>query len=218
MPSPLRFSLPAVTVLVAGLLAGCGSAETPSGSSAPTQDAGASISEPARRAAGSASTVGVARGDRLNVRKSASPGAPVLARLAPVSHQVVVTGKEKTVGDELWREVRVKSVRGWVNARYLGYLGKASSHADLIGSLDIGATRVEVARKAANALGLARPRVVVKAAHPVVILDVLGEEDDAVRGSRLRVKVGYGEAGFQVRELHTRPICARGLSAEGLCL
>lgn len=229
MPSPLRFSLPAAALLLAGVLAGCGSAEpsasTPgeTASTSPTTSpttspkAGASITEGARRSTtGEYSVVGVRRGTKLAVRKAAGSGAPVVGRLAPMTHKIVPVGAPKTAGDAVWQKVRAGRVTGWVDASHLAQFGKATRHPELV-QTPIGETRVALARNAARQLGLTGPLVVAKAKHPVVILDHFGEGDDSVRGQRLRVVVMFGEAGFQVQEAASRPICARGAS-KGLCL
>lgn len=236
MPSPLRFSLPAA-LLTSVLLAGCGAAEpsagpatdgtppatpsatppepTPTKTTSPRAD-GSTSERASPSAAGGYSVVGVRRGTRLEVRKAAGSGSPVVGRLAPMAHNLVPVGAPKSAGDTLWQKVRAGRVTGWVDSSHLAQFGKATVHPELA-QTPIGETRVALARNAARQLGLTGPLVVAKARHPVVILDHFGEGDDSVRGQRLRVVVMFGEAGFQVKEAASRPICARGAS-KGLCL
>lgn len=212
MRSPLRLLVPALVLLV---LSGCGSAPSAEQSGKqPTKDAKASISEGARRLAEpTLSVVGVARRDRLNVRATPAAGAMVVARLRPLTHGLAPTGKEKAG----WVQVRVSGRTGWVKAQYVGYLGQATDYAAKVPALDIAATRREVAAKAAAALGLGKNPVFVRVDHPIVVVDLLGAEDDSVAGARLRIVLEYGEAGFQVKEAASRPICARGVTPAGVC-
>lgn len=241
MPSPLRrtrplLAVPVVLALLALVLAGCGSEEKPettgnattSESASPkpkpkpkpsATDGGAAIGEKARRdAARGYSVVGVRRDDRLNVRKTPSTKAPIVARLAPLTQALVPVGKEKRVGDARWQQIRVGEVRGWVNKQYVAHLGRATGHTRMLRQTPIGESRVALAVNAARELGYKTTPVVVKIKHPVVVVDLLEEGDDSVRGARLRLVIEYGEAGFQVSQAASRPICVRGVSAEGLCL
>lgn len=224
---PLRSVFPALLATSVLFLGGCGSAgpvakESPSQAPTSTEspkEAKASISQGVqarRRATGPAqlSVVRVQRGDRLNVRSAPVADAKVVKRLRPQTYGLVPTGEEKAG----WLQVRIAGATGWVKREYVGYIGAATSHATRVPALDIAATRRELAAKAATALGLGSSPVFVRVKHPVVVVDLLGEGDDSVAGTRLRIVLEFGEAGFQVKEAASRPICSRGLTPEGLCL
>lgn len=212
-PGPLRSTLTAVAAVPVLFLGACGSASP--GHQAPTKDAGASISQGAKAAPGATlSVVGVGRGDQLNVRAHPSAGAPVVARLAPIHTGLVPTGRTRSG----WAQVREGQVTGWVKAGYVGYLGKPTDHRAQVAGLDIAPTRRELAVKAARALGLGDKVTVVRIAPKVAVVDVTGAGDDSVAGTRLRIVITMGEAGFQVAEAVSRPICSRGVTRSGDCI
>lgn len=61
----------------------------------------------------------VATGDQLNLRAAAGTGAKVLETISPQTRDIVGTGRTERLGNQLWLEVIVNGLTGWVNARYL---------------------------------------------------------------------------------------------------
>lgn len=64
--------------------------------------------------------VGVEAHDVLNVRARPGARAPVVGALPPNATGAVKTGRTARVGSQIWAEIRYRTLRGWVNARFLG--------------------------------------------------------------------------------------------------
>lgn len=173
--------------------------------------------------AGAYAVIGVASGDRLNVRRAPRVDAVVVTRLAPLRAGLVGVGKPRQTGRQTWQRIRVDGRTGWVNAAYLGRLGKTREITGELEDVSVAPTRVALARRIGKDVAGAdegpRPGVVVVASNKrSVTVDTLGLGDDSVTGSRLRITTEMGEAGWAARRVHVTPICARGVTPAGLCL
>lgn len=219
----MRLSSLLVPALLGSLLAACGADGSAEERETLSRKAPTSIGSAARdRPSDGWSVVGVARGDRLNVRRTPGVEGAVVARLAPMASGLRATGRSQRVGAERWMQVRVDGARGWANARYLARLGTATSATRDFRTVSASPTRLALARAvarrwAASAEGPARP-VVVRVDDRAIILDVFGAGDDSVSGARLRVVSEMGEAGFLVGRVSAAPMCVRGVTPEGLCV
>ncbi|MEW5868014.1 MAG: SH3 domain-containing protein [Chloroflexota bacterium] len=60
------------------------------------------------------------QGETLNVRQAAGTDQPIVGQLTTVDKDILLTGRESAIGDQLWVEIRRSAGdTGWVNAHYL---------------------------------------------------------------------------------------------------
>lgn len=175
------------------------------------------------QAAGAYAVIGVASDDRLNVRRAPRTDAAVVTRLAPLRTGLVGVGKPRQTGRQTWQRIRVGGQTGWVNAAYLGRLGKTREITGELEDVSVAPTRVALARRigqdvAGPTEGTRAGVVVVASDKKSVTVDSLGFADDSVAGTRLRITTAMGEAGWAARNVHATPICARGVTPAGLCV
>lgn len=223
-----------VTLLAGALvLTGCSSGETDekadgtqgtpsesprSLSSSPSQSLEAPQSPGESGAESAWAVVGVARDDKLVIRRQPREKAQVVGRLQPDARDVKAGKRTKGT----WRALAVDGRDGWASARNLAMLGKPVDVTSEAREVGIAPTRFRLVRKVASRQAgvgdgpLIGP-VLVSRDKQTFTLDVLGYADDAVRGERFVVRVGKGEAGFEVRSATAIPMCARGVDAAGLC-
>jgi hypothetical protein len=167
--------------------------------------------------------VGVAYDDALNLR--AAPGADqeILARIPPLYDDLVARGETRELPRSLWIEVDYEGTDGWVNLRYTGYLGRTTDiTVEFVDGLS-AATMLELGLSVAEAQGHDRAEAVITSAPTdgdpgEVTLDVIGLEDDSVRGVRFHV-VGRRAGGtFAIDQVESTTICARGVDGDGFCV
>lgn len=175
--------------------------------------------------------VGVGTGDVLFVRALPDATSDEVGRLAPTG-EATLAGRERSVGDATWAEVKLADGVGWVNAAYLGFIpeqGKdvTSTAADIAAGADAPDDPAELARyigekHAENLGGGVGMRVILAEtpAHDVLVyrVDILGLRDDSVRGERLEIRVENTGDGHEVTEATSHPICGRGAGDDGLCV
>lgn len=174
--------------------------------------------------------VGVAHDDVLNVRSGPGVNYEVVVELDPTEDDVVAKGNTWSLDDALWIEVEAGGVEGWVNLRYVGYLGETddttSQIVETLGEtpevetmLDLGTLVAEtVAEGAGEGVDIVMSVAPTVGDLGEVTFDVLGFEDDSVRGARLHVFGTPSESGegFILKSVESTSICSRGVS-DGLC-
>src|SRR5690606_17005399 len=128
----------------------------------------------------------------------------------------------------LWIEVDADGREGWVNLRYVAYLGDTrDATSELIPDmtetraetmLDLGALVAEAVAADTDAIS------VVSVAPSVgdlgeVTYDVVGFGDDSVLGARIHVfgTPDEGGEGFELKSVEMTILCSRGVS-DGLCV
>ncbi len=167
--------------------------------------------------------VGVAYDDVLNLR--AAPGAdqPVLAGIPPLFDELIALGQTRGLPRSLWIAVDYDGTEGWVNLRYTGYLGETTDMtADFVDGLT-AADMLELGMTVAEASGYDRADVVVSS-YPTqgdpgeITIDLLGLEDDSVRGARAHVFGRSTGNGFTLDSVESTSICARGVDGDGFCV
>jgi hypothetical protein len=173
--------------------------------------------------------VGVASNDVLNLR--AIPGADqaVLEEIPPLYDSLTALGKTRQLPQSLWIAVDYEGTEGWVNLRYIAYLGDTT---DATGTVlrDLGDSP---AAETIEGLGsivvetftsdnlfsepiLADTRVT--SSEGEVTYDVTGSEDDSVRGVRVVVTGTPYSGGFTLDRVETTVLCARGVTDDGVCI
>jgi hypothetical protein len=179
--------------------------------------------------------VGVAANDVLNLRALPGVDHPVVDTLPPLATGLVFTGRERLIddGSSVWYEVQTGEVTGWVNQRFVaplsGTFDVTSEVLETVGEVPAAATIDGVAASVAEARsGFAEPRPTrVAVDGPTtgdlveVTYDVLGFQDDAVRGERLHLFIwpNDGDSGlFELRTVEATYLCCRGPGGgTGLC-
>ena len=181
------------------------------------------------------SVVGVAFDDKLNVR--ALPGAiqPIIGSLQPLEDRVVATGRLRRLPAEgtIWAEIGYGDGTGWVNVRYLAYLGQVEDLTSVVversgGQVPNVESMDALGQFVLDALGSddtgEGSRMVQSAASTVgdlgeVTFDTVGAEDDAVTGLRLHVfGTPVAGGGFALKSVEATPLCLRDVDADGFCV
>ena len=172
--------------------------------------------------------IGVAAGDTLNVRDVPGTAGEVFGELDPLADDIQVTGRARTVDGSQWWQIEGGAVEdGWVNARYLAWLGQTTDITSELEERPGAATLDELARIVADLRAPSSegdgPQVVISDGPTVgdlgeITVDVVGFADDAIRGERLHVfaVVDEGDARFTLRTVERTLLCSRGTS-DGLC-
>ncbi len=168
--------------------------------------------------------VGVAHDDVLNVR--AQPGmTDIVTTLAPTADDVVSEDEGRQLPGSTWWKVTANGRTGWVNARYLAYLGWVEDITASVvrqqGGYPTASTMRALGRTVAETLASADPpsTIVMSVAPTVgdlgeVTYDVVGVGDDALAGFRLQVFGAPDGDGFDLKSVEATVLCARGLTGE----
>ena len=171
--------------------------------------------------------VGVAHDDVLNLR--AAPGADqeILEGIPPTYDALTAVGQTRQLPESFWIAVDYQGTEGWVNLRYIGYLGDTTdvTHAvnEQLGGAPGAETMLELGLIVAEGIaGDSSADIVMSVAPSVgdfgeVTFDVTGVEDDSVRGSRLHVFGQPIDEAFLLASVEGTVICARGVDA-GACV
>jgi hypothetical protein len=156
------------------------------------------------------------------------PSSRVIAELDPTADDVVALGNTWSRPGSLWIEVDADGEEGWVNLRYVAYLGDTR---DATSELmpDMSETRAEtmldLGALVAEAVAGDSDAVSVMSVAPSVgdlgevTYDVIGFEDDSVLGARVHVfgTPDEGGEGFELKSVELTVLCSRGVS-DGLCV
>lgn len=168
--------------------------------------------------------VGVAHDDVLNVREL--PGmTAIVTTLAPTAADVVSEGEGRLLPGSIWWKVTANGRTGWVNSRFVAYLGSVGdltfSVVDRHGGYPTGPTMEALGRTVAETLTSEDPpsTIVMSVAPTVgdlgeVTYDVVGIGDDAQAGWRLHVFGAPDGNGFRLKSVEATALCSRGLGGE----
>jgi hypothetical protein len=175
--------------------------------------------------------VGVHFGDVLNVREGPGTQYEIVATLAPQADDVVATGRHRLLESSIWNEVTVEGEKGWVNSRFLGYLGGVDDLTavvvDALGGIPEAETMVEMGDIVAESFRSDEGgfRYKISGAPSVgdlgeITVDVLGLADDALLGYRLHIfgQPTAGGEGFSLKSVEGTALCGRGVTEDGLCV
>jgi hypothetical protein len=172
--------------------------------------------------------VGVRHDDVLNVRSGPGTEFPVIAELDPTADDVVALGNTWSRPGSLWIEVDADDEEGWVNLRYVAYLGDTrDATSELMPEMSEtrAETMLDLGALVAEAMAGDSDAVSVMSVAPSVgdlgevTYDVIGFEDDSVLGARVHVfgTPDEGGEGFELKSVELTVLCSRGVS-DGLCV
>lgn len=173
--------------------------------------------------------IGVAHDDVLNLR--AAPGADqsILVGIPPLYSDLIAIGETRQLPGSMWIAVDYDGQRGWVNLRYIGYLGDTSDATaaivDNLGENPVAGTMLDLGWIVAESLASDDPPSdLVLTVAPVVgdlgevTYDVIGLGDDAVRGLRVHVFGQPVDDGFALDAVEVTALCGRGADADRACV
>ncbi len=175
--------------------------------------------------------IGVAHDDVLNVRNGPGVGFEIVTTLGPTD-DAVATGRARQIPGAFWYEIEANGETGWVNMRFLAYIGgvdDATSQivAELDGQIPEAETMADLGQLVADAYPRdeqVEAKITMTVAPTVgdlgeVTFDVIGLADDSVVGVRLHVfgQPTEGGEGFTLRSVERTTLCGRGLAGE-LCV
>ncbi|HEX6145800.1 MAG TPA: SH3 domain-containing protein [Acidimicrobiia bacterium] len=165
--------------------------------------------------------IGVAHDDVLNLR--AAPGADqrIVERIPPRYDSLTALGHTRDLSTSFWIEVEYQGSTGWVNYRFIAFLGETTdataSVIEELGQTPSAETMLELGLIVAESMASEEPEsdIVVTSAPEEgdlgeVTYDVVGLGDDAVRGVRLHV-FGQPDGGaFTLHTVEMTTLCGRG--------
>jgi galactitol-specific phosphotransferase system IIB component len=170
--------------------------------------------------------IGVAHDDVLNLR--AAPGADqdIVEGIPPTYDALTAVGETRELPGSFWIAVDYQGTEGWVNLRYVGYLGETNdtTHIAAEEGLPAAETMLDLGFLMAKAVASVDPpsEIVLVVAPTVgdlgeVTYDVIGLGDDAVRGLRVHVFGQPIDEAFTLDTVEETALCGRGVDA-GACV
>jgi hypothetical protein len=173
--------------------------------------------------------VGVAHDDVLNVREFPGVDFTIVTTLDSLDF-VVATGRHRLLESSIWTEVTDSGVTGWVNSRYIGYLGGVEDLTSFVRPrlsaleaetmLELGTIVAESFRQDEG--GFRYEMVIPPTVGDLgeVTFDVVGLLDDAQLGWRLHIfgQPTEGGEGFALKSVEGTAFCGRGVTDDGLCI
>lgn len=173
--------------------------------------------------------VGVAHDDVLNLR--ARPGADqaIQVGIPPLFSDLIAVGSTRQLAASMWTKVDYAGLIGWVNLRFVAYLGATTdATADLVSSLGetpVAPTMPELGLLVAEHIVADNPDASFVMSAPAsvddlgeVTYDIVGFGDDSVRGTRIHVFGEPVDNGFALHSVEATPFCSRGVDPDGVCL
>lgn len=173
--------------------------------------------------------VGVAHDDVLNLREGPGADQGILEGIPPLYDSLTAQGRTRQLtSGAMWILVDYAGTDGWVNLRFIAYLGNTSDITAAVvedfGDVPGGETMLDLGRAVAESLaGDISADIVISVAPTIgdlgeVTFDVTGFEDDSVRGSRIHVFGQPIDEAFVLDSVEATPLCARGVDEDGYCV
>ena len=171
--------------------------------------------------------IGVAHDDVLNLRAAPGPDQDILEGIPPTYDALTALGQTRELPGSFWIEVDYEGTEGWVNLRYVGYLGDTTDETSSVASTVSGAeTMLDLGFLVAETFASEEEPVseIVLVVAPTVgdlgevTYDVIGLGDDAVRGLRVHVFGDPIVEAFTLRMVEVTTLCGRGVDAERRCV
>lgn len=173
--------------------------------------------------------VGVAHDDVLNLR--AAPGADqdILEGIPPVYDALSALGQTRHLPGSFWIAVDYQGTEGWVNLRFVSYLGDTTDATQAVidgfGEVPSAETMLDLGFIVAESLASEDPvsDIVLVVAPTVgdlgeVTYDVIGFDDDSVRGVRAHVFGQPIDEAFTLDTVELTSLCDRGVDEGGACV
>jgi hypothetical protein len=173
--------------------------------------------------------IGVAHDDVLNLRSAPGADQDILAGIPPLHANLTAVGETRELPGSMWIGVEYDGTRGWVNLRFVGYLGDTTDATaaiiDNLGGRPAADTMLDLGLIIAESLASDEPKsdLVVTVAPSAgdlgeVTYDVIGLGDDAVRGLRVHVFGEPTNGEFSLRTVEITSLCGRGADDQGGCV
>jgi hypothetical protein len=173
--------------------------------------------------------VGVSHDDILNLRDKPGPSHNVVATIDPTYMNLVAQGEAWDTLEAIWIKVDYEGTLGWVHLGFVAYLGYTddvtSTVVTQLGEYPEADTMEGLGLVVAEVFKSTEPLSrIVMSEEPTLddpgkaTYDVIGLGDDAEHGVRLRV---FGEptvSGFVLSAVELTSLCARGVTADDLCI
>ena len=211
-----------------------GSSETTSSTTTPASSTTALAGEPidiGPLEGDIVAVVGVEFDDVLNVRDEPGVSGTIVATAGPLTDDMIAAGSAWRRSESIWYEVTVSGTTGWVNSRFVAYLGSVddvtSAVVTTLGSTPTADSMLELGRIVADTHASVDAEVestITVTVAPTtgdlgeVTYDVIGLADDSQIGTRLHVFATPGDGGgFTLKSVESTVLCGRGVS-DGLCV
>jgi hypothetical protein len=171
--------------------------------------------------------VGVAHDDVLNLRAAPGASQEIVARIPPHFSDLLALGSTRQLPGSMWIAVDYEASTGWVNLRYIAYLGATNDvTAEVVARLGenpVAGDMLELGLLVAESLAADVPTRQVVSGAPTtgdlgeVTIDVTGSEDDSVMGGRIQVFGQRVDDGYSLHSVEVTSLCARGADGDGIC-
>lgn len=170
--------------------------------------------------------IGVAHDDVLNLRAGPGVGAGSLDGIPPTYDELVALGNTRELPQSFWIEVDYDRAEGWVNLSFVGYQGSVSDEtAHVVATMGGYPTNSAMTGLAEEVAGVFAEGTAIRSSvvqvTPVsegdlveVTYDVIGLEDDSIRGVRLHIFAEEVTSGVRLRNVEATVICGRGVDGE----
>jgi hypothetical protein len=173
--------------------------------------------------------IGVAHDDVLNLRKVPGADQAILVGIPPLFSDLIAVGSTRQLAASMWIEVDYSGLTGWVNLRFIAYLGATGDvTSDVVSSLGetpVAPTMAELGLLVAEHLVADNPDASFVMSGPATVgdlgevtYDIVGFGDDSVRGTRIHVFGEPVDDGFALNAVEATPFCSRGVTPDGVCL
>ncbi|WP_110850888.1 hypothetical protein [Georgenia satyanarayanai] len=173
-----------------------------------------------------AAVIGVEAGSGLNYRRGPGTDFEVAGTLEPLGYRPAIGETRRREDGSHWTQVMVHDGwYYWVSLKHIAQLGGTTDITADLTELPSAATVEEAGLLVARQRTADHPPSVetVVVDGPVegdageVVIDVVGLGDDALAGERLHVVTERTGRGHTVRSVELTPLCARGVTEDGLC-
>jgi hypothetical protein len=170
--------------------------------------------------------IGVRYDDVLNLRAGPGANQPIRDRIPPTYTQLFALGRTWELPRSLWIEVDYDGTEGWVSLSYVGYEGdvvdETANVISELGETPTAGTMPALGREVAEVFAsevsdIVQVTEVTAGDLSEVIYDVVGLEDDSLRGFRLHVFGEEGSGGFTLKTVEVTIICGRGVDSDRRC-
>jgi len=170
--------------------------------------------------------IGISSTDTIMLHALPGIDQPLAGDVPPGTSIEPLNNAFETDDGLVWWQVRAGALNGWIQPS-IAYRGPSDNITDQVVDAAAAQGPFETAEDAARAVaaqvapGLGAPEIVVVSANEnasgtSVTVDLLGLQDDSLLGYRLIV--GTSGSAWQPASVFQSKLCARGVTAEGLCL